>query len=87
MSENDQKIAADLRVNFIEVINKICAKEADSKITLCDGTQQTGVLAAVDGNFEQFGFKNFSTPLGTFDSALVRFSDISAIEIPKSKFK
>ena len=76
---------ADLRVNFLRTLDFLCQKGPETSLVLCDGSKQTGQLQAVDKTFDHFGLTNFTTPLGTVKSTLVRTSDVTCASIPANQ--
>jgi len=84
VNATSESAAADLRIDFINCIGYLAKQSQDIKATLnlSDGSQQTGRFCAVDRDIEQFGLKDFNTPLGPFKSALVRTSDVTSLVLP-----
>ena len=77
--------AADLRVNFLKTLDLLCDGGHEASLSMYDGSKQTGKLHAVDKNFDQLGLRDFTTPLGTLKTALVRTTDVICLSIPADK--
>lgn len=83
MASDPRKLSAELRKDFIKVIQYITRPENQktSEIKLYDNKKEPtkGVLAAVDGNFDKFGIRNLETPTGVNKAAIVRATDVEFI--------